>query len=197
MSSKFFQTLQVLSFILLLILTVKAFQGKKADWTADDQRALAINLRTKGLDLQSAREFQRYLDNYPVPMKERPGVCVTIGNIYYDKLDFANAVAYYLRAEALDKNFAGDKDAPKRIVDSLTKLGKKEEAAAARRRYTSLFPELAKEETKSVKAAKPANEKETKPVSEPEKTEDSKNNENTEKTDAEKKVNADHSEESK
>ncbi|MBR5624537.1 hypothetical protein IKW72_05990 [bacterium] len=160
MSSKFFQTLQVLSFILLLILTVKAFRGQKADWTAEDQRALAINLRTKGLDLQSAREFQRYLDNYPVPMKERAGVCVTIGNIYYDKLDFANAVAYYLRAEALDKNFAGDKDAPRKIVDALAKLGKKEEAAAARRRYTSLFPELAKEETKSVKAAKPSGEKE-------------------------------------
>lgn len=162
MSNKFFQVLQVLSFILLVVLTVKAFRSEKAPWTAEDQRALAINLKTKGLDLQSAREFQRYLDNYPVPMKERPGVCVTIGNIYYDKLDFANAVAYYLRAEALDKNFAGDKDAPRKIVDSLTKLGKKEEAAAARRRYTSLVPELGKEETKSAKNAKPSQASEPK-----------------------------------
>ncbi|MBR5901039.1 hypothetical protein IKZ40_01690 [bacterium] len=156
MSSKFFQALQILSFILLVILTVKAFRKESSPWSAEDQRALAINLKTKGLDLQSAKEFQRYLDNYPVPMKERPGVCVTIGNIYYDKLDFANAVSYYLKAEALDKNFAGDKDAPRKIVDALTKLGKKEEAAAARRRYTSLVPELAREDNKGVKNAKAA-----------------------------------------
>ncbi len=146
--SKTISFIQILCFILLLLIAYRLYFPPKAEnWTAEQQRALAVNLRTKGLDLQAAKELQKYLSDYPIPAKERPGVCVTIGNIYYDKLDFANAVAYYYRAEALDPTFANDRDVPKRVVDSLTKLGRQKEAAAARKRYTALDPSLAEKET--------------------------------------------------
>jgi|GEM_PF-3752999 tetratricopeptide (TPR) repeat protein len=146
--SKIISFIQILCFILLTLIAYRLYFPPKAEnWTAEQQRALAINLRTKGLDLQAAKELQKYLSDYQIPAKERPGVCVTIGNIYYDKLDFANAVAYYYRAEALDPTFANDKDVPKRVVDSLTKLGRQKEAAAARKRYTELDPSLAEKET--------------------------------------------------
>ena len=150
--SKIISLIQILCFILLLLIAYRLYFPPKANWTAEQQRALAITLRTKGLDLQAAKELQKYLSDYPVPVKERPGVCVTIGNIYYDKFDFANAVAYYYRAEALDPTFANDKDVPRRVVDSLTKLGRQKEAAAARKRYTALDPSLdQKEEVKNEK----------------------------------------------
>lgn len=146
--SKIISFIQILCFILLLLIAYRLYFPPKAEnWTAEQQRALAVTLRTKGLDLQAAKELQKYLSDYQIPAKERPGVCVTIGNIYYDKLDFANAVAYYYRAEALDPNFANDKDVPKKVVDSLTKLGRQKEAAAARKRYTELDPSLAEKET--------------------------------------------------
>lgn len=146
--SKTISFIQILCFILLLLIAYRLYFPPKAEnWTAEQQRALAVNLRTKGLDLQAAKELQKYLSDYPIPAKERPGVCVTIGNIYYDKLDFANAVAYYYRAEALDPTFANDRDVPKRVVDSLTKLGRQKEASAARKRYTALDPSLAEKET--------------------------------------------------
>ena len=146
--SKIISFIQILCFILLTLIAYRLYFPLKAEnWTAEQQRALAVTLRTKGLDLQAAKELQKYLSDFSVPAKERPGVCVTIGNIYYDKLDFANAVAYYYRAEALDPTFANDKDVPKRVVDSLTKLGRQKEAAAARKRYTELDPSLAEKET--------------------------------------------------
>ncbi|MBR5946242.1 hypothetical protein IKZ80_04070, partial [bacterium] len=89
--SKIISFIQFLCFILLLLIAYRLYFPPKANWTAEQQRALAITLRTKGLDLQAAKELQKYLSDFPVPVKERPGVCVTIGNIYYDKLDFANA----------------------------------------------------------------------------------------------------------
>ena len=149
--SKIISFIQFLCFILLLLIAYRLYFPPKANWTAEQQRALAITLRTKGLDLQAAKELQKYLSDYLVPVKERPGVCVTIGNIYYDKLDFANAVAYYYRAEALDPTFANDKDVPKKVVDSLTKLGRQKEAAAARKRYTAIDPSLAEPEKEIVK----------------------------------------------
>jgi len=149
--SKIISFIQFLCFILLLLIAYRLYFPPKANWTAEQQRALAITLRTKGLDLQAAKELQKYLSDYPVPVKERPGVCVTIGNIYYDKLDFANAVAYYYRAEALDPTFANDKDVPKKVVDSLTKLGRQKEAAAARKRYTAIDPSLAEPEKEKEK----------------------------------------------
>ena len=149
--SKIISLIQILCFILLLLIAYRLYFPPKANWTAEQQRALAITLRTKGLDLQAAKELQKYLSDYPVPVKERPGVCVTIGNIYYDKLDFANAVAYYYRAEALDPTFANDKDVPKKVVDSLTKLGRQKEAAAARKRYTAIDPSLAEPEKEKEK----------------------------------------------
>ena len=155
--SKIISFIQILCFILLTLIAYRLYFPPKAEnWTAEQQRALAINLRTKGLDLQAAKELQKYLSDYPVPAKERPGVCVTIGNIYYDKLDFANAVAYYYRAEALDPTFANDKDVPKRVVDSLTKLGRQKEAAAARKRYTALDSSLAEKETEKKEAEEEA-----------------------------------------
>ncbi|MBR6461746.1 hypothetical protein IKS73_01225 [bacterium] len=149
--SKIISFIQFLCFILLLLIAYRLYFPPKANWTAEQQRALAITLRTKGLDLQAAKELQKYLSDFPVPVKERPGVCVTIGNIYYDKLDFANAVAYYYRAEALDPTFANDKDVPKKVVDSLTKLGRQKEAAAARKRYTAIDPSLAEPEKEKEK----------------------------------------------
>ena len=149
--SKIISFIQFLCFILLLLIAYRLYFPPRANWTAEQQRALAITLRTKGLDLQAAKELQKYLSDYPVPVKERPGVCVTIGNIYYDKLDFANAVAYYYRAEALDPTFANDKDVPKKVVDSLTKLGRQKEAAAARKRYTAIDPSLAEPEKEKEK----------------------------------------------
>lgn len=149
--SKIISFIQFLCFILLLLIAYRLYFPPKANWTAEQQRALAITLRTKGLDLQAAKELQKYLSDYPVPVKERPGVCVTIGNIYYDKLDFANAVAYYYRAEALDPTFANDKYVPKKVVDSLTKLGRQKEAAAARKRYTAIDPSLAEPEKEKEK----------------------------------------------
>ena len=149
--SKIISFIQFLCFILLLLIAYRLYFPPKANWTAEQQRALALTLRTKGLDLQAAKELQKYLSDYPVPVKERPGVCVTIGNIYYDKLDFANAVAYYYRAEALDPTFANDKDVPKKVVDSLTKLGRQKEAAAARKRYTAIDPSLAEPEKEKEK----------------------------------------------
>ena len=155
--SKIISFIQILCFILLTLIAYRLYFPPKAEnWTAEQQRALAINLRTKGLDLQAAKELQKYLSDYPVPAKERPGVCVTIGNIYYDKLDFANAVAYYYRAEALDPTFANDRDVPKRVVDSLTKLGRQKEAAAARKRYTALDSSLAAKETEKKEAKEEA-----------------------------------------
>ena len=149
--SKIISFIQFLCFILLLLIAYRLYFPPKANWTAEQQRALAITLRTKGLDLQAAKELQKYLSDFPVPVKERPGVCVTIGNIHYDKLDFANAVAYYYRAEALDPTFANDKDVPKKVVDSLTKLGRQKEAAAARKRYTAIDPSLAEPEKEKEK----------------------------------------------
>ena len=142
MSRKIFQILQILSFVMLLLLTAKTFWPKSEGWSGQNQRALAASLAAQGLDLQAARELQRYVENYDVPSQERPGIYVTIGNIYYGKLDFGNALAYYGRAEALDSRFAGDQNVPRRVVDSLTKLGRLEEAASARKKYTALDPSL-------------------------------------------------------
>jgi len=96
---------------------------KKQVWSAPDQLDYANMLFAKGLQLQAASVFEKYIETSNASNQEIAKVCYRLGNIYMDSYQFEKALAFFYRAEMLDKEADFIQEMDRKIVEALENLG--------------------------------------------------------------------------
>ncbi|MBW2036481.1 MAG: peptidyl-prolyl cis-trans isomerase [Deltaproteobacteria bacterium] len=92
-------------------------------WSDKDQLDYANTLLAKGLQLQAASVFEKYIETSNASKKEIARICYRLGNIYMDSHHYEKALALFYRAEMLDKEADFTQEMDQRIVEALEKLG--------------------------------------------------------------------------
>lgn len=92
-------------------------------------KKLAGQLRDTKLYEAAIEEYEKLLGIETLETSERANVNYLIGRIYFEDLqDYANAAAYYVRAEALDPDGSFVNQASKNLVTSLERMGRMADA---------------------------------------------------------------------
>jgi len=77
--------LLIIIVMLAVLLTVNLLPEESNganSWTAKQQRALAVKLKTAGLENEAVQAFNKYLDNFDISNDERAQLFYTIGKIH-------------------------------------------------------------------------------------------------------------------
>jgi len=122
----------VLLVILTSFLVLGCSTGSKPAFDQEKVRNYANTLYNHELYQQAVEEYQRYLDLYPVKPAKRANIWFTIGNIYFERLhDYEKALAYYLKVKTLYPESLVMDDVNKKIVASLERLQRSNDAKLA------------------------------------------------------------------
>jgi parvulin-like peptidyl-prolyl isomerase len=92
-------------------------------WNDNEQLDYANTLLAKGLQLQAALVFEKYIETANAGNQEIAKVCYRLGNIYMDTYQYEKALALFYRAEMLDKTADFTQDMNQKIVEALENLG--------------------------------------------------------------------------
>ena len=133
-------------------------KGGANAWTAKHQRALAVKLKTAGLDKQAVQEFNKYLDNFDISNDERAQLYYTIGKIYFDNKNYEEALKAFYSIEIINPGANKNSEAGRYIVTSLEKLGKSLDAKYELERVTSLKDKPSEKVGRGVVVAKVGDE---------------------------------------
>jgi len=132
-----------LSFSLLVILAVNCSKQMEPNLNKDQARNYANELYNRQLFKQSAAEYERYLNSYPLDDTEQANISYMIGDIYFERLrDYENALAYYIRIKYLHPKEELRTQVDKKIVACLERLERTEDAEQTLKESTSLDPSV-------------------------------------------------------
>ncbi len=131
--------LLIANLALLSYLAVEYLGGKggKGDFP---YKKIATYLLSKGIDNSAVVFFDEYVKLSSVSNEERAKVAYKIGNIYFDNLDYANAVTYFYISEIFAPNPEYKDDLNSKIVESLERLGLSAKAKYELKSRASLNP---------------------------------------------------------
>jgi len=116
----------------LLLIFSLCSNPQKSQVDVDRIRSYANALYNRELHTQAIREYQRYLDQFPVSKKQRANINFIIGNIYFDRLhDYENAMSYYLKVKYLFPESELIESVNKKIVECLERLQRTADAKQA------------------------------------------------------------------
>ncbi len=131
----------ICSISLLLILIVDCSKQMEPNLNKEQTRNYANELYNRQLFKQSAAEYERYLNSYPLNDTEQANISYMIGDIYFERLrDYENALAYYIRIKYLHPKEELRKEVDKKIVACLERLERTEDAEQTLKESTSLDP---------------------------------------------------------
>ncbi|GBD93973.1 peptidylprolyl isomerase [bacterium BMS3Abin05] len=131
--------------ILTILLLGTAFAAgcskKQSQRNPDKVREYANALYNQQLYPQAIQEYQHYLNTYNLSQGEQANITYTIANIYFDRLhDYQNALANYLKIKQFYPESNLQKEVNKKIVASLERLRRSEDAQQVLNETTSLNP---------------------------------------------------------
>ncbi|HDZ12663.1 MAG TPA: hypothetical protein ENH53_10680, partial [Bacteroidetes bacterium] len=131
--------------ILTILLLGTAFAAgcskKQSQRNPDKVREYANALYNQQLYPQAIQEYQHYLNTYNISQGEQANITYTIANIYFDRLhDYQNALANYLKIKQFYPESNLQKEVNKKIVASLERLRRSEDAQQVLNETTSLNP---------------------------------------------------------
>jgi len=92
-------------------------------WSTTDELDYANTLLAKGLPLQAASVFEKYIESANASNQEIARICYRLGNIYMDSRQYEKALALFYRAEMLDKKADFTQEMDQKIVEALENLG--------------------------------------------------------------------------
>jgi len=133
--------LLIIIVMLAVLLTVNLLPEESNganSWTAKQQRALAVKLKTAGLENEAVQAFNKYLDNFDISNDERAQLFYTIGKIHFDNQNFEDALKAFYSIEIIKPGSSQNSEAGRYIVTSLEKLGKSLDAKYELNRVTAL-----------------------------------------------------------
>jgi len=109
---------------------------------ADKKIQLANTYFNNELFRAAIKEYEEYLNNYPVEENKRANIVYQIANIYFERLkDYEKALENYLRIKYLYPESNLQSDIGKRIVNCLERLERSQDAQRVLDRETALKPE--------------------------------------------------------
>jgi len=92
-------------------------------WSTTDELDYANTLLAKGLQLQAASVFEKYIETSNAGSQDIAKICYRLGNIYMDSYQYEKALALFYRAEMLDKKADFIQEMDQKIVEALENLG--------------------------------------------------------------------------
>ncbi|NOX37126.1 MAG: hypothetical protein GXO78_06265 [Calditrichaeota bacterium] len=131
---------------LVLFLTVVLSSGCQRQSSpvvpAEQKRAFANVLYNQQLYRQAVAEYEDYLKNYNLDLREQANITYQIANIYFERLrDYENALAYYLRIKYLYPDSPLNTEVSKKIVACLERLQRSAEARQVMAQEAALVDE--------------------------------------------------------
>ena len=131
----------IFSASLLMILVIGCSKQTEPNLSKEQARNYANELYNRQLFKQSAAEYERYLNAYPLDENEQANISYTIGDIYFERLrDYENALAYYIRIKYLHPKEELRQQVDQKIVACLERLQMTEDAEQTLKESTSLEP---------------------------------------------------------
>lgn len=128
--------------ILLLLILSSCANEQKPLLDADKKINLANTYYNNELFSAAIKEYEEYLNNYPVEENKRANIVYQIANIYFERLnDYEKALENYLRIKYLYPESNLQSDIGKRIVNCLERLERSQDAQRVLDRETALKPE--------------------------------------------------------
>jgi peptidyl-prolyl cis-trans isomerase C len=117
-------------------------QDNRTNLSADKKVNLANTYYNNQLYEAAVREYEEYLSGYEMDDNKRANICYTIANIYFDRLnDYNRALEYYLRIRQLYPESNLQREVGKRIVNSLERLQRAQDAQRLLEKETALKPD--------------------------------------------------------
>ncbi len=92
-------------------------------WSPTDELDYANTLLAKGLQLQAASVFEKYIETSNASNQKIAKICYRLGNIYMDSHQYEKALALFYRSEMLDKEADFTQEMNQKIVEALENLG--------------------------------------------------------------------------
>ena len=135
-------------FILIALVTaiVSCQQQQKPLLDANKKINLANTYYNNELYHAAIKEYQEYVENYPVESGKQANIYYQIANIYFERLnDYEKALENYLRIKFLYPESNLQSDVGKRIVNCLERLERSQDAQRVLDRETALKPDEVKE----------------------------------------------------
>lgn len=131
----------ILTILLLGVAFAAGCSKKQGKRNPDKVREYANALYNQQLYPQAIQEYQNYLNTYNISQGEQANITYTIANIYFDRLhDYQNALANYLKIKQFYPESNLQKEVNKKIVASLERLRRSEDAQQVLNETTSLNP---------------------------------------------------------
>lgn len=128
--------------ILSLTMLLGCSQQQQPNLSKEQARNFANELYNRQLFKQSAAEYERYLNTYPLDNNEQANISYHLGDIYFERLrDYENALAYYIRVKYLHPKEELMREVDKKIVACLERLQRPEDAKQTLTEATSLDPQ--------------------------------------------------------
>jgi parvulin-like peptidyl-prolyl isomerase len=132
----------LISISLLLVLLFKGVGSSSAgsSWKgeAEHWRTVATKLQAVGLNEQAAEYYQRYLQSAQGAPAGKSSVAFSLGELYEESQNFAEALAWYYQVELFDAKSTQKEAAGRKIVALLERLNKVSAAKQALAEETSL-----------------------------------------------------------
>lgn len=127
-------------YLIPVILLISCSQyDPTAGVSLERQREFASALFNQKLYIQSINEYVKLLENYDLDDNLRANINYTVGNIFFDNVgDFRNSLAFFLKVKHVFRESDLVDEANKKIIASLERLGRSDEAAAVLEETTSL-----------------------------------------------------------
>jgi len=139
----------------LVVILFSCTEQQKPLMDADKKINLANTYYNNELFNAAIKEYEEYVENYPVEPNKRANIYYQIANIYFERLnDYEKALENYLRIKYLFPESNLQSDVGKRIVNCLERLERSQDAQRVLDRETALKPDEIREHRPGAVVAK-------------------------------------------
>ena len=138
-------TFQIISLTLVITL-LSCNEQQKPLLDADKKVNLANTYYNNELYKAAIKEYEEYVQNYPIEHNKQANIYYQIANIYFERLnDYEKALENYLRIKYLYPESNLQSEIGKRIVNCLERLERSQDAQRVLDKETALKPDEVKE----------------------------------------------------
>jgi hypothetical protein len=132
--------------VVLILNLLSCSEQKKPLLDADKKVNLANTYYNNELYKAAIKEYEEYVQDYPIEHNKQANIYYQIANIYFERLnDYEKALENYLRIKYLYPESNLQSDVGKRIVNCLERLERSQDAQRVLDRETALKPGEVKE----------------------------------------------------
>lgn len=132
--------------VLVIFVLFSCAEQQKPRLDADKKVNLANTYYNNELYTAAIKEYEEYVQNYPVEQNKQANIYYQIANIYFERLsDYEKALENYLRIKFLYPESSLQAEVGKKIVNCLERLERSQDAQRVLDKETALKPDQIQE----------------------------------------------------